>query len=176
MPDVFFRNETDKPVHVGVWAVWLHCYTNMLAPGEEWKIHLAGIPYTIEIRAGDTDNHFSPNTSNEALAKIGTAWGHGTASVLTAVGWGLGVIGLGGVAGQMASGATRDRAFQTVNDTMGAAIQGGASYFNDRAPGHLLTVPQLSMFELGHRQYAIRRNGEKVQLWDTLGNCVKGEQ
>ncbi|KAI0090460.1 hypothetical protein BDY19DRAFT_1047591 [Irpex rosettiformis] len=104
MPDVVFKNDMDHPVHIGIWAVWLHCYTNALAPGASWTVHLAGIPYTIEIRAGDTDTHFHDGTSGEALNKIGNAYAQGTASVLTAVGWGLGMIGLGGPVARMASG------------------------------------------------------------------------
>jgi hypothetical protein len=56
---------------------------------------------------------------------------------------------------------------------------GGQSYFHDRAPGHLLTVPHLSMLNSDNLEqipYAIRRQGGKIQLWDTMHGWLKGEE
>jgi hypothetical protein len=124
MPDISFKNETNEPIHIGVWAVWLHAYTNHLAPGETWNVHLASISYTIEIRSAYDGHPFTPGTSKESMDKIGTAWAHGAASVLVAVGWGLGVLGVGGRVGRAASGVLASAAFRTVKDNMEAAVKG----------------------------------------------------
>ena len=124
MPDVVFKNYTDHAIHIGVCSVWLHCYTNSVSPGDSWTAHLASIPYTIEIRAGDENTHFHENTSGEAVGKIANAYGQGAASVLTAAGWGLGMLGLGGPAARATSGYFTQPAFKTIGGTMDAAIKG----------------------------------------------------
>ena len=124
MPDVVFKNDADHAIHIGVWSVWLHCYSNSISPGDRWTAHLASIPYTIEIRAGDESTHFHEGTSGEAIGKMVNACGQGTASVLTAVGWGLGILGVGGSAARATSGYFTKPAFETVRGTMDAAIKG----------------------------------------------------
>jgi hypothetical protein len=153
MPDVLFTNETDAPINVGVWAVWLHAYTNNLAPGNTWTVHLAGIPYTIEIRSTGDGHEFTPNTSREATDKIGAAWGQGTASVLTAVGWGLGMIGLGGPVAQTTSGAFTGRAFSTIGNTMDAAVKGELFSFCSA----LHQVELMSMYQAAPATFTIGR-------------------
>ncbi len=127
MPDVTFKNDTDQPVHIGIWSVWLHHYTNQLAPSASWTVHLASIPYTFEIRAGDKETFFHPGTSGEGVGKIANAYAQGTASVLTSVGWGLGAMGFGGSIAQKTSFMFSEPAMQTIGGTMDAAIKGERS-------------------------------------------------
>ena len=57
---------------------------------------------------------------------------------------------------------------------MNVTLAGGASYFNDKAPGHILTVPQIVIGFDEHR-FTVRREGESVQLWDDIHAYVRGE-
>lgn len=124
MPDVTFLNSIDAPIHIGIWAVTLHHYTNQLAPNANWTVHLASSPYTVEIRAGDEDTNFNERTSGEAMEKINAIWGYGTVSVLTTVGWGLGRIGLGGRFVKAASTASTEQLLETIYNNLENAIEG----------------------------------------------------
>ena len=87
------------------------------------------MPYTIEIRIDTDMNGFSK------AAKVGEmlgAVGQGTLSVLSGLGWGLGIMGVGGRPAQVASVALRERAWKASSDTMQNAIQGNLCYLGVR--------------------------------------------
>ena len=82
------------------------------------------MPYTIEIRIDTGMNGFSKAEGDAKVGEMIGAVGQGTLSVLSGLGWGLGIMGVGGRPAQVASAALRERAWKASSDTMQNAIQG----------------------------------------------------
>ncbi|VDC02926.1 unnamed protein product [Peniophora sp. CBMAI 1063] len=173
MPDVTFTNNLKQKIHIGLWIGWLDHYGNSIAPGASWTAPLASVPYTIEIRADTGDNAFSKAEGDAKVGHMVGAMGQGTISILAGLGWGLGIMGVGGVAAQAASGTLRHRAWKTSSDTMQNAIQGGARYFTNDSAGHILSSQQLIGW--GPMHYDVRGEGNRVQLYEPGANAVRAE-
>lgn len=124
MPDVTFTNKLKQGIHIGTWIGWLDHFSNSVVPGATWTVHLASLPYTIEIRIDTGTNGFSKEEGDAKVGEMLGAIGQGTISVLSGLGWGLGIMGVGGPAAQVASATLRNRAWEASSETMQKAIQG----------------------------------------------------
>ncbi|KZV61182.1 hypothetical protein PENSPDRAFT_759578 [Peniophora sp. CONT] len=173
MPDVSFTNSLKQHIHIGLWIGWLDHYGNSIAPGASWTAHLASMPYTIEVRIETGANGFSKAEGDAKVGEMLGAVGQGTLSVLAGLGWGLGVMGVGGRPAQATSVALTGRAWQASSETMQNAIQGGVRYFTSDGDGHILSTQQLIGFE--NMRYEIRSSNDQVQLYEPRAYSVRAE-
>ncbi|KZV68265.1 hypothetical protein PENSPDRAFT_653407 [Peniophora sp. CONT] len=175
MPDVSFHNNLNQSIHIGIWIGWLDHYGNSIASGASWTVHLASILLTIEIRIDTGSNGFSKAEGDAKVGEMLGAIGQGTISVLSGLGWGLGIMGIGGRPGQVACTTLRDRAWKASSDTMQNAIQGGARYFSNDGAGHIMSTRQIIVLQLSPFHYEVRAVDNRIQLYDPSTSSVRAE-